>query len=214
MAEELTLVILKPDALEKSLTGIVIYELAAEGLTIVGAKIVQVSRQLAEQHYEEHQDKPFFPQIVRYLQGEYHTRKKVMALVYHGDDVIERIRRKMGPANPLEKYEDREPIAIRQRHGQAIPIQGDDGRDLIVEGHVVQRYENVIHGSDPDRAEYEVKLWFQPEEILEKARIYPTVERTLRVFDGDRLTEESKTLRWATSAKEVLDSMNGIPGTP
>ena len=197
MARELTLVLLKPDALERSLTGGVLTQLSGEGLEIVAAKIVQVSPDLAQCHYAEHVGKPFFDELLRYIQGEFHTRKKVLALIYHGEDAIARIREKIGPTNPMERTHDREPTTIRQKYGRVVPVKAPDGEhDLVEDGHVVLRYENVIHGSTRGDVEKEVKLWFRPEEIIPEARIYPTEKRTMRVYDGDELVSEDEVLVW------------------
>lgn len=197
MSEELTLVLLKPDALERSLTGVILSQLSAEGLVIVGAKVVQVQRELAERHYEEHQDKPFFDELVRYIQGDFHSRQKVLALVYYGEGAIARIREKIGPTNPMDRVGDREPVTIRQKFGRVVPVGGPDGHHIIVDGNVVLRYENVIHGSTSKDVLREIKLWFEPEDILPHARIYPTETRTMRIYKGDELEREREMLVWA-----------------
>ncbi len=198
MDRELTLVLLKPDALERSLTGAVLTQLSGEGLEIVGAKVVKVSAELAAAHYAEHRDKPFFDELVRYLQGEFHSRKKVLALVYFGEDAITRIRAKIGPTNPMEKTAEHEPTTIRQKYGRVVPVKAPDGEhDLIEDGHVVLRYENVIHGSTREDAEAEIKLWFEPDEIIPEARLYPTKTLKVKVYDGDRLVGEEERLAWA-----------------
>lgn len=197
MNQELTLVLLKPDSMERSLTGVILNQLSGEGLQIAGAKIVQVSPELAEKHYAEHVGKPFYDELIRYIQGEFSGRKKVLALAWFGPDATTRIREKIGPVDPLAKGEEHEPTTIRQKYGRVVPVRLPDGRDLVIDGHVVLRFENVIHGSDRESAEREIKLWFQPEEILPKARIYPTVTRTMRIYDGDTLLEEREVLAWA-----------------
>ena len=197
MTSELTLVLLKPDALERSLTGVVLTQLSGEGLEIVAAKIVKGSASLAREHYAEHVDKPFFDELVRYLQGEFHNRKKVLALLYSGEDAIARIREKIGPTNPMEKTSDREPTTIRQKYGRVVPVKAPDGdHDLVVDGHVVLRFENVIHGSTREDAEQEIKLWFEPGEIIPEARIFPTEKRVAKIYDGDKLTGEKDFLVW------------------
>ncbi len=197
MASELTLVLLKPDALERSLTGAVLTQLSGEGLEIVAAKVVKVSEGLARAHYAEHEDKPFFDELVRYLKGEFHNRKKVLALVYSGHDAIARIREKIGPTNPMVKTSDHEPTTIRQKYGRVVPVKAPDGEhDLVVDGHVVLRFENVIHGSTREDAEKEIKLWFQPEEIISEARIYATERLTAKIYRGAELAEEKDVLVW------------------
>ena len=145
--KQATLVIIKPDGLQKSLTGSILTKLSETKLEIIGTKIKEVSRPLAEEHYRDMKDKPFFEEIVSYLMGEYHT-KRVMALVYHGEDSIPKIRAICGATNP----EEAEPSTIRGSYGR-ITTKGV--------------YENVIHASgNPKDAEREIKLWFEPEEIV------------------------------------------------
>jgi nucleoside-diphosphate kinase len=148
-----TLVLIKPDGLKKSLTGNVLTRLSETKLDIVGAKIVKVSRELAEKHYIQLKDKPFFDELLKYLMGEYH-KKKVMALVYWGEDAIQKVRNICGATNP----EEADPVSIRGAYGR-ITTKGV--------------YENVIHAStNPEEAEREIKLWFSPEDII--VDLYPT----------------------------------------
>jgi len=142
-----TLVLIKPDGLKKSLTGNVVTRLSETKLDIVAAKIVKVSRELAEQHYIMLKDKPFFEELLKYLMGEYH-KKKVMALVYWGDDAIKKVRQACGSTNP----EEADPVSIRGAYGR-ITTKGV--------------YENIIHASANEaEAEREIKLWFQPDDII------------------------------------------------
>ena len=142
-----TLVLIKPDGLKKSLTGNVLARLSETKLDIVAAKIVKVSRKLAEEHYIMLKDKPFFEELSKYLMGEYHKRK-VMALVYWGEDAIDKVRKICGSTNP----EEADPVSIRGAYGR-ITTKGV--------------YENVIHAStNPEEAEREIKLWFEPDDII------------------------------------------------
>ena len=142
-----TLVIIKPDGLQKSLTGNILTKLSDAKLVIIAAKMKVASRELAEEHYKHMKDKPFFEDIVKYLMGEYHT-KRVMALVYYGQDAIKRVRQICGATNPEEAAPD--------------TIRGSYGR-ITTKGV----YENVIHASsNPEDAEREIKLWFDPQEIV------------------------------------------------
>src|SRR6267378_628207 len=84
-----TLVIIKPDGLKKSLTGNILTKLSEAKLIIIAAKVVKVSRELAEEHYKQLKDKPFFEDLVLYIQGKHHNCERVMALVYQGPDAIE-----------------------------------------------------------------------------------------------------------------------------
>lgn len=157
---EQTLVIVKPDGLKKSLTGNILTRLSETKLEIMAAKIVRPSRELAEKHYMHMREKPFFAELIRYMQGYFHDRHKVMALVYWGEGAIDKVREICGATNP----EEADPTTIRGAYGR-ITTKGV--------------YENVIHASrDPEEAEREIKLWFSPEEII--IDLYPTktVEET------------------------------------
>ncbi len=156
---EPTLVIIKPDGLQKSLTGNVLTRLSETKLVIIGAKMKAVSRELAEEHYRHMKDKPFFEEIVKYLMGGYHT-PRVMALIYYGDDPIPKIRQVCGATNP----EEAAPGTIRGSFGR-ITTKGV--------------YENVIHASgNREDAEREIKLWFEPDEIVFED-LYPTKVTTI-----------------------------------
>ena len=155
MANQQTLVLIKPDGLKKSLTGNILTRLSETKLTIIGAKVVRPNRELAEEHYRHMRDKPFFEELIRYLMGELHT-PRVMALVYHGDGAIEKVRAACGSTNP----EEADPVSIRGAYGR-ITTKGI--------------YENVIHASSNGlEAEREVKLWFKPDELVMEP--YPTRE--------------------------------------
>ncbi|HTZ11549.1 MAG TPA: nucleoside-diphosphate kinase [Candidatus Margulisiibacteriota bacterium] len=148
------LILIKPDGLKKSLTGNILTRLSETKLEIVAAKMVRVSRELAQEHYKHLKDKPFFEEIIRYLQGELHDRRKVMALVYWGEDAIKKCRELAGATNP----EEADPTSIRGSYGR-ITTSGV--------------YENVIHvSSNESEAEREIKLWFEPLDII--VDLYPT----------------------------------------
>ena len=153
MAVEQSLVLIKPDGLVKSLTGDVLSKLSETDLKIVGSKIVQVTRELAEEHYQHLREEAFFDELIKYIMGEYHT-KRVLALVYHGEDAIKKIRKIVGSTNP----EKAEPTTIRGKYGR------------ITSAGV---FENVVHASEnPKEAEREIKLWFRPDELVYS--LYPT----------------------------------------
>jgi len=145
--DQQTLILIKPDGLKKSLTGNILTRLSETKLIIIGAKVMQPSRQLVEAHYQHMKEKPFFDELIRYLMGEFHT-PRVMALVYHGEDAIEKVRSICGATNP----EEADPVSIRGAYGR-ITTKGV--------------YENVIHASANEaEAEREIKLWFQPQELV------------------------------------------------
>ncbi len=149
-----TLVLIKPDGLKKSLTGNILTRLSETKLEIVAAKIVRVSKGLAEEHYKHMKTKPFFEELIKYIQGELHERRKVLAMVYWGEDAIKKVRDLAGATNP----EEADPTTIRGSYGR-ITTKGI--------------YENVIHTSTNEQeAEREIKLWFGPDEII--VDLYPT----------------------------------------
>jgi nucleoside-diphosphate kinase len=151
---EQTLVLIKPDGLKKSLTGNILTRLSETKLEIVAAKITRVSRELAIKHYEHMKEKPFFGDLIKYIRGELHQRRKVMAMVYWGEGAISKVRDIAGLTNP----EEADPVSIRGAYGR-ITTKGV--------------YENVIHASrDKEEAEREIKLWFLPDEII--VELYPT----------------------------------------
>lgn len=154
-----TLILIKPDGLVKSLTGNILTRLSETKLEIIAAKIVRVSPELARQHYEHLKDKPFFAELITYLQGNLHDRKKVLAMVYWGDNAINKVRELAGATNP----EEAEPTSIRGAYGR-ITSKGV--------------YENAIHASSNEKeAEREIKLWFKADEII--LDVYPTKIITL-----------------------------------
>jgi nucleoside-diphosphate kinase len=168
MEVEQCLILIKPDGLVKSLTGNIISVLSETKLKIVGAKVVSVSKELAEKHYYELKEKKpkIFEATVDYIMGKYHTNR-VLALVYSGEDSIKKIRQIVGATNP----EEADPISIRGKYGR---INSKTGV-----------FENVIHASDSVKsAEREIKIWFKPSELVEM--IYP-VKKT---------TEQAETLSW------------------
>jgi len=147
------LILIKPDGLKKSLTGNILTRLSETKLEIVAAKMVRVDQPLAQEHYKQLKDKPFFPDLIKYLQGDFHDRRKVMALIYWGEEAIKKCRELAGATNPEE--------------AESTSIRGSYGR--ITTSGV---YENVIHvSSNESEAAREIKLWFSPQEII--VDLYP-----------------------------------------
>lgn len=156
------LVLIKPDGLKKSLTGNILTRLSETKLEIIAAKMVKVSKELAEEHYKHLKDKPFFEELIKYIRGELHDRKKVMALIYWGKDAIAKCRELVGTTNP----EEAEPTTIRGSYGR-----------ILTSG----LYENVIHVSaNAEEAYREIKLWFEPDEII--VDLYLTKEMVIKDF--------------------------------
>ena len=144
MQNERTFVMIKPDGVQRGLVGEIINRFEKKGIKIVAMKLVSVSRELAEKHYSVHKGKPFFKPTVDYI-----ISSPVVAMVLEGNNVINVVRNMMGKTNPQEAS----PGTIRGDYAQFI------GR-------------NIIHGSDSsETAEFEIKLWFKPEEIAKYERI-------------------------------------------
>ena len=136
---ERTLVLVKPDGVQRGLIGEVISRLERRGLRLVGAKFVQISQELAEIHYAIHKGKPFYAPLIRYI-----TSAPVMAMVWEGPSAIAAVRQTMGSTRPT----DAAPGSLR--HDFALEV----GR-------------NLTHASDtPENGVKEVELWFNPEEIV------------------------------------------------
>jgi nucleoside-diphosphate kinase len=136
---ERTLVLVKPDALARKLAGEILLRFEQRGLEIRAAKLVQVDRDLADRHYEEHREKPFFGELVDFI-----TSAPTLALVLEGESAISVVRTTMGATNPI----DAAPGTIRGDLALAMP-------------------DNLVHGSDsPDSAEREIALWFAGDELV------------------------------------------------
>lgn len=159
MSKEFVLVLFKPDVMAKGLMGHVLSRFNEIDVTLVAMKLVVVSRELAEQHYCHLKDKPFYRQIVDYLQGKMHGSPKVAVFVFAGLDAIARCRELAGATNP----EDADPKTIR----------GSLGR-ITTKGV----YENLLHvSSDEKESRREIALWFTPDEIGED--VFPTKKTTI-----------------------------------
>lgn len=171
---EQTLVLLKPDALKNSLTGYLLSQLSEfhSGLHFAGARIVAVSRILAEEHYAEHRGKAFYESLLDYITGSLHWedepwKRRVVAIVYQGPDAIRKIRDIAGPTNPHAAREEK-PGCIRAL-GTLVPIKDASGRVIS------DRMDNLIHASaNPADAEREIKLWFTPGDIPPMMHAYET----------------------------------------
>ncbi len=136
---ERTFIAIKPDAVQRQIIGEIIRRFESKGFTLVGLKIMQVSRELAEQHYAVHKERPFFPGLVNFI-----ISAPLVAMVWEGEGVIASARKLIGATNPLTA----EPGTIRGDFGVSV------GR-------------NLIHGSDaPETAAEEIKLWFKDEELV------------------------------------------------
>ena len=154
MSVEATLVIIKPDAIAKDLTGHVLERLGRIGASMIGAKVVRVSHALAREHYAALSQKPFFGDLIKHLCGELHHVDYVLAFVYAGPGAVSAMRETAGATNP----DKADPRSLRGAYGRN-----------TAEGIM----ENVLHASsDTKDAEREIKLWFRPEELL--VPLYPS----------------------------------------
>jgi nucleoside-diphosphate kinase len=171
---EQTLVLLKPDALQNSLTGYLLSQLSEfhSGLHLSASKIVSVSKMLAEEHYDEHRGKVFYDSLLDYITGKLHWvdenwRRRVVAIVYQGPDAIQKIRDIAGPTNPHVARQNK-PGCIRAL-GTLVPLKDEAGNPIG------ERMDNLIHASaNLADAEREVKLWFTPGDIPPLMLAYPT----------------------------------------
>ena len=172
---EQTLVLIKPDALKNSVTGFIFSQLSEfhTGARFAAAKVVNVNRFLAEEHYAEHKGKVFYEPLLVYITGASHYsekdkwKRRVIAILFQGPGVLEKIRSIAGPTNPHEAREEK-PGCIRSL-GTVVSIKDKDGNIIG------SRMDNLIHTSASSaEAEREIKLWFLPHDIPPLMRAYPT----------------------------------------
>jgi len=136
---ERTLVLVKPDAIQRALAGEILSRLERRGLALRAAKLVRVDRALAERHYAEHAEKPFFGELVDFI-----TSAPTLALVVEGESAISVVRTTMGATNPAAAA----PGTVRGDLALAMP-------------------DNLVHGSDSaESAEREIALWFSADELV------------------------------------------------
>jgi nucleoside-diphosphate kinase len=143
MGMQRTLVIVKPDGVQRALVGPILSRLEARGLKIVGLKLMQVSQQLAARHYAEHEGKPFYPGLLNYI-----TSAPVVVACVEGTSAVQMVRNTVGATNPL--------------NAASGTIRGDLALDIG---------RNLIHASDaPETADRELALWFNEGEIVSYPR--------------------------------------------
>lgn len=137
-SEERTFVAIKPDAVKRGLIGRIIKRIENKGYKIVGLKMLQVTKELAEKHYAEHKGKPFYDRLINYI-----TSGPVVAMVLQGDNTVVGVRKLMGSTRPT----DAEVGTLRADFAQTMEF-------------------NVVHGSDSvESAKREIDLYFRPEEL-------------------------------------------------
>ena len=138
MAVERTLILIKPDAVRRRLAGDILQRIESRGFTVVAGKLLTVTRELGEEHYGEHREKPFFGELVEFI-----ASGPTWALVVEGEGVIATMRKTIGATNPANA----EPGTIRGDLASSMP-------------------DNLVHGSDsPESAQREVALWFSADEL-------------------------------------------------
>ncbi len=148
--KERALILIKPDAMARKLSGIVIYDLDHLNLKMIGLKLVSVQKHLAEKHYEVHKEKPFYNDLLKYIMGEYHNVHSIIAIAYEGENAIQKLREYAGKTNP----DDAEPSTLRGRYGKV--------------NSKTNNFDNVMHISDsPENGEKEISIWFSKEELVE-----------------------------------------------
>ena len=136
---EKTLVLIKPDAMQRGLANTILSRLEKLGLKLIALKMLHLDKQLAQQHYDMHRDKPFFSSLVDYI-----SSTPIVAAAFEGDKAIEQARKAMGATDPAKS--------------EAGTIRGDFGVDIE---------HNSVHGSDSaESAEREINLFFTEEEIF------------------------------------------------
>lgn len=136
---ERTFIMIKPDGVQRGLTGEIIKRLEQKGFNVIAMKMMNVSQELAEKHYDVHRDKPFFGNLVEFI-----TSAPVVAMVWEGEGIVASARKLIGETNPLNA----EPGTIRGDYGISI------GR-------------NLIHASDAvETAQREISLWFEEGELI------------------------------------------------
>ena len=139
MAVERTLILIKPDAVERSLAGEILARIEKRGFGVVAGKLLRVSRELGETHYAEHREKPFFGELVEFI-----TSAPTWALVVEGEGAIATMRKTIGATDPANA----EPGTMRGDLATSMP-------------------NNLVHGSDsPESSQREIALWFSDDELL------------------------------------------------
>jgi nucleoside-diphosphate kinase len=136
---ERTLILIKPDAVRRSLAGDILSRIERRAFVVRAGKLVTASRDLGERHYAEHREKPFFPELVEFI-----TSGPTWALVVEGEGAIATMRKTIGATNPA--------------NAEAGTIRGDLASSMP---------DNLVHGSDsPESAEREIALWFSGDELV------------------------------------------------
>ena len=140
--------------MKKQLAGYILTKFSQTGLQIVAIRMIKASRPLTAEHYQHIKNKPFFEKTISFFIGEFHNQRGLLAIIYYGEDAVKKCRRITGATNP----EEANPASIRGSFGR-ITAKGI--------------FENVVHvSSNKGDARREIKLWFEPDDIL--VNLYPT----------------------------------------
>lgn len=149
MDMEKTLILIKPDAIEKRITGIILDRIESLGLDLVGARVVSATEELLRQHYDNLKGTPYMDGVIKFMMGDYNhnPKHKIYAFVFEGADAVAKVRAFIGSTNP----EKADPWSIRGMFGAI--------RNGVM--------ENAIHASGtPQEAQREIGLWFKPGDII------------------------------------------------
>ena len=158
--KESALVIIKPDAISKGLTGFILNKFEEAGLNIIAVKMAGTNKALAENHYANLKGQPFFDEVIKFFIGKYHKKNRLMAIIYYGESAIKNCRKIAGATNP----EEATPKSLRGAFGR-ITTKGI--------------YENVVHVSGTKKdAKREIQLWFKPREIT--ISLYATEDKIVK----------------------------------
>jgi nucleoside-diphosphate kinase len=152
MPIEKTLILIKPDGMQRRLAGLAIDRLDNAGFELIGAKVVSVTDELAHEHYALLKGQSYFEKAVKFIRGDYHnvSNHRVLALAYRGENAIKGVRAVVGATSPEESL----PGTIRSAFGR---INSKEGY-----------YENVVHASgNAAEADREMKIWFKPGDLVE-----------------------------------------------
>ncbi len=192
--EELTLIFIKPDAMRSSDVGEICSMLSRKNPYFAGARLVSMSKELCLEHYDTafkdwkkdnktEDEPPFKESVLRYMLGLHHytdddpARGRVLAVAFHGNDIIKKVKELVGPTDP-EKAKKDYPTSIRAKYGSKHPIEENDKPILDEDGKLVYLMRNAIHASANRRdAQREIKLFMEPRDLHLPWRDFYATER-------------------------------------
>ena len=221
-----TLVLIKPDTLLYSLTGFIIERISAVlNPVIAAAKVVRITRELAEAHYVNIKDKPYFEMTIKYIMGELHyptqpDKRRVMAITYEAPGIVNGIKKYFGPTKPKDcKVLAKTQGIITLRSQLSYTDYSVEQEELI---------DNAVHASENTKeAEREIKLWFEPGDFPAQHRFFPYVESSEHFYfvsdassrhgfkilptyqDGSKCIIAPGNLVWKSDYQDILAYRNG-----